>query len=82
MHVLRRLQFHRGTLVALGLATLAAVIGGGAIASTSSSGGASGRTLRFYLRERKGRSDHDADHLRHGAAAADRGYYRRDWSLP
>jgi hypothetical protein len=27
MHVLRRLQFHRGTLVALGLATLAAVRG-------------------------------------------------------
>jgi hypothetical protein len=44
-------QFRRGTLLALGLATLAAVIGGGAIASTSSSGSASGQTLHFYLRE-------------------------------
>jgi hypothetical protein len=44
-------QSRRGALVALGLATLASVIGGGAIASTGSSSGASGRTLHFYLRE-------------------------------
>lgn len=53
MHTLRPFQFRRGTLVALALATLAAVIGGGAIASTSSSGGRSGRTLHFYLREQQ-----------------------------
>jgi hypothetical protein len=49
----QRLPFHlrRGILAALGVATLTAVVGGGAIASTSSSAGASGRTLHFYLRE-------------------------------
>ena len=50
MHRRFPFPFRRGIVVALGLATLTAVVGGGAIATTSSSASAS-RTLHFYLRE-------------------------------